>query len=134
MISVDQTILHGEDQVGNCFQACVASIMELSIDEVPHFCDHPNWPSNFDYWLDAYNLYWVEFMCPNGGPDGRSEYWGHHIISGPSPRGDFLHAVVGVGDTIIHDPHPSRDGVLGLPSEWKYGFFVPKNIAKIFKI
>jgi len=38
--------------------------------------------------------------------------FGECILSGKSPRGDFLHSVVADGLTIIHDPHPSRAGIL----------------------
>ena len=31
---------------------------------------------------------------------------GYHILSGKSPRGEFLHSVVANGEDIVHDPHP----------------------------
>lgn len=36
------------------------------------------------------------------------------VAAGPSPRGDFLHACVYRGKTLVHDPHPSRQGLLCL--------------------
>lgn len=37
------------------------------------------------------------------------------IASGPSPRGEFLHAILvsGADGTLIWDPHPSRAGLAG---------------------
>lgn len=45
------------------------------------------------------------------------EYWKHKVeyvlLSGPSPRGNFYHAVVGDTDfNMVHDPHPSGVGIL----------------------
>jgi hypothetical protein len=36
---------------------------------------------------------------------------GYHIINGLSPRGDFYHSVVGQAGKMVHDPHPSGDGL-----------------------
>jgi hypothetical protein len=49
------------------------------------------------------------------------------ILSGPSPRGvKYIHAVVGLFRTIIHDPHPDKTGLLGNPLDWKISYLVPK--------
>ena len=37
---------------------------------------------------------------------------GLHVLAGGSPRGDYLHAVVARGSEIVHDPHPSRVGLM----------------------
>jgi len=37
---------------------------------------------------------------------------GYCILAGKSPRGDFAHAVVGWGMQVVHDPHPSRAGIV----------------------
>jgi hypothetical protein len=34
---VYQTLTQGEGVIGNCWPACIASLLELSIDDVPHF-------------------------------------------------------------------------------------------------
>ena len=55
MIPVDQTILYDPDPaslMGNCFQACVASIFELPLDMVPHFCQEEDWYLLFTNWLE----------------------------------------------------------------------------------
>ena len=36
---VHQTIIGGNDSIGNCFPACLASLLEIDISEVPHFLD-----------------------------------------------------------------------------------------------
>lgn len=57
---------------------------------------------------------------------------GHHdfefpvMFTGASPR-EGRHAVVGVHGEIIHDPHPSRDGLKG-PLAVRTYIFVPHDI------
>lgn len=92
---------------GNCFSACVASLLELSIDEVPYFMSDPEtWWERFLDWLRPRGYY---ALCV---PYSTS-WWpnGYHIIGGRSPR-DTSHAVVGLGEKIVHDPHPDRTGLV----------------------
>lgn len=105
MQAIDQTTF-GEG-LGNCFSACVASILELPIDDVPFFGADELWWTRFSEWLEARNLYAV---CLKHRA-GRAPV-GYHILSGKSPRGEFLHSVVAKGDDIVHDPHPSRANIL----------------------
>lgn len=107
MKPVDQTRFGVPE--GNCFAACVASLLELPLEQVPHFPDHgADWYSAFRDWLRARRLYPVCFEVKRP-EDGRPD--GMHILSGKSPRGEFLHSVVAKGAYIVHDPHPSRAGI-----------------------
>lgn len=108
MKPVDQTSFGYPE--GNCFSACVASILELPIAEVPHFGADETWFDTLSSWLRLRGL-WA-FMVHASERDHRLLLRGHYILSGRSPRGDFLHAVVAHGDMIVHDPHPSRAGLL----------------------
>ena len=126
MIRVDQTLFKAggpEDECGNCFAACIASIMEKPLIQIPNFCAHKDWVLRLNTWLAHMGLYYMEFRSEfNHG----KEDWGFHIMSGPSPRlKGFYHSVVGFKGEIIHDPHPSRTGLL--PCELKemdWGFIV----------
>lgn len=104
MRPVDQTTFGYPN--GNCFPACLASLLHLSIEDVPHFGDD-DWFDRFAAWLRPRGLYPV---CVPKQDDWRPA--GFHILSGRSPRGDFMHAVVAFGAEIVHDPHPSRAGIL----------------------
>lgn len=44
----------------------------------------------------------------------------HYIASGKSPRGDFLHSTVHLDGKLVHDPHPSRDGLDGEPTDFEF--------------
>jgi len=91
MIPLDQTIYgDGENgrSVGNCWQACIASMLDLPLDKVPHFAleSGENWyPDTREFVIKQINM---DLRCfiplfphtPSGG---------YVIGSGPSPRGSF---------------------------------------------
>jgi hypothetical protein len=124
MIPISQTILSSEGVVGNCFQCCVASVLELPLEEVPHFCKEDSWPLNFHEWLNSRGYFWIEVVGCNSHLF--IEYSGYHIISGPSPRNKGLHGVVGLNGEPHFDPHPDKTFLKGEPKDWMYGFLVRK--------
>lgn len=124
MWRVDQTDL--TQTSGNCFQACLASILERDLETIPHFMACPpteNWYANFDRWLTEQGLFSVECrLDKEASIIVPGEYL--CIISGPSPRfADTYHAVVGrtrefaVPELeLIHDPYyPTRNFFDGKP-------------------
>ena len=89
--------------------ACLASILEVDIETVK--CEETdNWYKDVNLWLQA--EHGVALMTVMGIP-----YWfkGYLVVCGESPRG-WEHACVGQvvqgRATVVHDPHPSRDGIL----------------------
>lgn len=95
---------------GNCLSAVLASILEMSIDEVIDTTsdavrDNGFWKSIHD-WLAERGLKIIN--RPVGHPDLQGNY---SIGVGPSPRGPFHHAVVCKSGVMVFDPHPSDDGV-----------------------
>ena len=116
MRPVDQTLFgHG---VGNCFAACVASVLEVPLADVPNFCveySESEWYFALARWLGergfapltqqvnpAVFFEWCSQLWPE-------VYW---IAGGPNPRG-VSHAVVYRGAKLVHDPNPIyRDGLL----------------------
>ena len=145
MTPVDQTRFGcspgaSDDPPGNCWAACIASLLGVSIAEVPDEMEfwkpgmHPRdswrpYEKRMHRWLLERGVVLVEFdlgkamYCgPNDCIDGM-----HYILSGPSPRNpDVLHAVVGRGSParIEHDPHHSRDGLKGDPQKWTFEFLI----------
>jgi len=127
MKPVDQT-LFGEG-VGNCFSASVASLLELPIDEVPSFCaDAEHWPHNFEAWVRqrGYSFFDLHLWSD---PEWHPAEGQLCELAGRSPRGEFDHSVVGQYTDgkyqIVHDPHPSRDGLEGEPKTAM--FLIPLN-------
>lgn len=145
MTPVDQTRFFcgnpgdpAESAPGNCWTACIASLLDLTLTEVPdeaEFWKPGMTPSQswIPYmkeahrWLRGRGFVLVEVQAKHVNYQGPIEIFKsmHCILSGPSPRNkDVFHAVVGRGNEIVHDPHPSRAGLLGDGNEWWYEFLV----------
>lgn len=121
MIPVDQTTFYDPqapigEQRGNCWTACIASLVEREIDEVPNFVQlhvdgGQHWFTHTWEWLQANGYRLVQHSLDSVPMDS------HVIRTGKSPRGEGLyHAVLYLGDEVSHDPHPSRAGLLSLES------------------
>lgn len=133
MKPVNQTIFSSKDDPsikGNCLTACVASLLEMNIEDVPYWAGMPDheWGENFWNFIDnhaircGWGAYYVgeKMKLPE---DSEEEFWnkvkkicsgidGYYIVCGTSPRGFTAgHAVIYKDGKLAHDPHPSRDGV-----------------------
>lgn len=133
MKPVDQSILYHEGSKirGDCYRACIASILELPLEEVPHFMQID--VDTKEYYLGHVQNWLLEKgMFMMSLPEEINEYYkwiidekypGYVIASGVSPRqpeGKTLHhAVVMKSGKIVHDPHPSREGLVGEPLHYE---------------
>jgi hypothetical protein len=120
MIPVDQEFLHKpeEGSIGDCMRACLASVLELPISAVPHFAKlYPTAPEFWNELMDWVELQGYDFshVVPLSCIDPERFY----IVGGPSPRSG-RHAVVSKGMDIVHDPHPSRAGLAGSATVWRF--------------
>lgn len=98
---------------GNCFSACLASVLDLPIEQVPNFYDiapHENGP-----WWDAVRA-WLK---PLGwsvihltlDPAHLGEFPGVFIVGGKTSR-HTDHAVVYQDGHLVHDPFPGGVGLV----------------------
>lgn len=131
MRRIDQQVLHDPDglDVGDCYRACLASILDDAT--VPHFAAiegpeqpgaGPVWWSQARQWLRAeYGIDTASFDITEDVPtplhvlggDETSAWQRHGIGTVQSPRGPFTHAVVvNLDGEVVHDPHPSRASML----------------------
>lgn len=111
---------------GNCFHACMASLFELSIDEVPDWPDGEDWIVGVRTWLRERNL---GILALELGPDsdiGAFEGW--FIVSGPTHGRGIEHATIWRDGQLAHDPHPSQPG-LARP-EWVFMLY-PLDPARL---
>lgn len=115
---IDQTKF-GKDE-GNCFDACLASIFEIpieecSIGEIDY--DTGNRKSDGKHWYLIFEQWCLKrgFIPVTLNPDflGNQGPKGYSIISGKANRG-LYHSTVGYDGKIVHDPHPSRDGLINI--------------------
>lgn len=141
MIPVTQTkvvIKNSKGEViqrGNCYAACIASILELPITEVPNvevfyhldngyhtevlltFLNSKGWDLCTDHMLQRFH---PEFGFSFDGTDENGkipQYYEYkdkyYLVSGKSPR-DVRHICIYQNGKLVHDPHPSREGLTTL--------------------
>jgi hypothetical protein len=116
MTPVKQSKLYCTDGIhnGNCYTACLASLLDLPLWMVPPFEDmfgRGDWRSRTDDWLKRFfnlQLVRVEGHEPSSLPE-------YYIANGPAKRG-VNHSVIYQNGELAHDPHPSCSGLLEV--EW----------------
>ena len=116
MKPVKQTIF--DSSLGDCFRACVASIFEFSISEMPNF-----WEQTQDcdvYWRMTNE--WLSevkgFKCILVEMEDNHKFFLSGLVCvaiGKKVKGGEDHAVVW-RDRLIHDPHLTKTGLMGEPS------------------
>lgn len=110
---VKQTRFHdtAKTEGGNCGEAAVASILGITLIDVPDFRingrDAEAYWSTFKRFIRSYGYY--PYMVPNGQLVLPVMY----LASGPSSRG-CKHMVVMQDGKLLHDPHPSDEGLLSI--------------------
>lgn len=105
--------------LGNCWEACVASILEVDLSDIP--------TAHREEWEDAvgqervyklleylhslgYNL--VEFKMVDGeGVITMRVPSDYYILCGENHQG-LGHTVVALGNEIVHNPNPTDNGIL----------------------
>jgi hypothetical protein len=98
---------------GNCWRAAIASLLEIGIDSMPAFedaghrmfSDTRTWAMNEGYSVFAY--------------DADKPPASYAIAFGQSPRRfDSDHAIVVEDGVMVHDPHPSSEGLRDVKGYW----------------
>lgn len=102
-----QTRLHTDEQHGNCFATCLATLLGYNGIE-----DVPQWETGED-WGDYYQRY-MSFLTKKGFTilrmEGHPHIQGFYIASGFTARGT-KHACIYHNGHLLHDPHPSGEGL-----------------------
>lgn len=108
MKPVTQTILTAPG--GDCFPACLASILEMDLADVPNF-QGDDWQLQYHDWLRPFGLALLTTAIP---ADAQIERFadvvlpGYTILAVDSPRfAPLLHAVVALDGEVVWDPHPA---------------------------
>lgn len=114
MIPVYQTMTVANDGTGNCYNACVASILELPLRDVCGVLpsDNPYWSAWHD-WFRARGLELNWHRDPTEPPKGfaiASGYGGRRYPQGHDRAGEeIMHAAVVFNGKLIHDPFPGAE-------------------------
>ena len=136
MKRVYQTRFGGADapqaEQGNCMQACIASILEIPLEEAFDTTLYPDetWFDKFNEWLAGYQLACVYFESSKEHPIRCTEILGYHIneVWSGSLK-NTKHAVVCHNDRLVHNPNErcqETNGNIGVymficlnPAKWK---------------
>lgn len=124
---------------GDCFRACIASLLDLEVTEVPHV--------NADITFEEWDKMYRDFLHDRGyrkialplvasSPEEALSItagWADglpYIFSGADRLGSGSHAVIAQHGKIIHDPNPksAEPYIFGpFPGDGRYGceFIVP---------
>ena len=131
MIPVYQTIMYQHEPriYGDCMRASIASILELPIEEVPHFLQLAEGRVYEFYDLiedflttKGYLVLWQRSVAYHWQPGHPDVY---HLMSGPSPRHPGVqHSVVGRNGVPYFDPHPDGTMLGGTSEQWTCSFLI----------
>lgn len=107
---------------GNCLSACIASLLELTIEEVPNFHEGvaPGAPqddpegckifwSNVHAFMNKKGFGMIHFEDENVR-DMQKHLGGYFLAGGKSPTG-YQHACIYTQNGLAHDPHPEGGGI-----------------------
>lgn len=117
MTPYNQLVLHDPEnnQYGDCQRACIASLLDIAPVQIPHFHESGD-PLKFRKSLNGYlatmgliHITTEPFNFRQGQFRGMANCY--HMIYGQTVRGT-RHAVVALNGEIIHDPHPSKAGLI----------------------
>lgn len=131
-----QKFLTEEGKVGDCWRCCVAAVLGLPAEEVPHFLvlnDNErtgDMDADTQRWLNARG-YGMVYASTFGGRESlRYPCYSADlkafpspvvIAAGPTPRSKKPgqhHAVVMQGGVMLYDPHPSEAGLTAITQEY----------------
>lgn len=130
-----QKLLVENGEVGDCWRCCVAAIVGLNAEDVPHFLltsdgkTNHNMDPDTQRWLNqrGYGMIYATAIgcsrgaiwCPRYADD---EIQPPPLITcGPTCRSEGLgkhHAVITIGGKLVYDPHPSEAGLTAIAEEY----------------
>lgn len=124
MKPVDQLVV-GKLGLGDCFRACVASIFEFPIEEMPNYWDQTQDAHEFWMLVNEWTRKRLGVACITVSVAKEHAYIMDDVLcvaQGRQNRSDEEHAVVWKNG-LIHDPHPARAGLINEPDT--FTFFAP---------
>lgn len=123
-----QTFLREDGKIGDCWRCCIAAVLQVPAEIVPHFLleDQGNGGCSVDErtqaWLNERGFVLLRaktFAITRDCVTLPTEY--PRIICGPSPRSKHLgqhHACIAIADRLVYDPHPAGTGLTAITDEY----------------
>tara|TARA_Y100000310_G_scaffold42448_1_gene39742 strand:+ start:271 stop:690 length:420 start_codon:yes stop_codon:yes gene_type:complete len=121
-----------ESEQGNCMAACLASIFELSLEDVPDFSGNIAngvWYGILSNWLAKRNLA-LHFPALNSGAPPGIQIM--EVKSTTLSNPDDGHVVVIENGNVVHDPNPRAKAVGERISYWTFVVIDPA-LTKVIK-
>ena len=132
-----QTLLVENGEIGDCWRCCIAAVLGLPVNEVPHFARGDNGKHNSECdadtqrWLNERG-YRMTYANAIGGTRESLHFPRYAsdcdrfpdvplIAAGPTCRSVGLgkhHAVVMIGGKVAYDPHPSDTGLTAIVEQY----------------
>jgi hypothetical protein len=122
MIRIFQTKFGDE---GNCFAACVASLLEVDLRSIPQLGSTEGWDDYTDrlnpFLVSEHHCFLQHLLYKDFSQWYDENFKGSYcIVSGQSNENPSLeHAVMWRDGKIVHDPNPKQLGIAGI----NHGFF-----------
>lgn len=116
-----------DKKAGDCWRCCIAAVVGLPAESVPHFLQidldtrgtdgHKDCDSLTQQWLleRGFMLVRGNFYFDYTWGDDRADF--PIIKCGPTPRSKRMHqhhAVVYIRDEMVYDPHPDNSGLTAI--------------------
>lgn len=114
MTPIEQTILSNGDTHGDCVRACTASMLNMSIENVPNFIIFDKWYKKWINFLYKHDIKLKKIPFKNNIPTFKNYYF----VSGNTCRKTH-HMVIMKDGKIVHDPHPSKNGIIDICHIWE---------------
>jgi len=126
-------------QIGDCWRTCIACLLDLAPDQVPHFVephldDGPAATAFARRWLASRGFGLIQFAY-TGALQGILDAQAAvnpdtYFLLGGMSRSGVLHSVIARNDAIEWDPHPDDVGVIGPDPNGLYWleFLVPSLV------
>lgn len=135
-IFYDMLVMHDKNlgTQGDCMRASLATLLQEDPATIPHFMSdpaEPNWIYGVNKFLAVRGLFYAQM--PNVRlfwHSSAGDVW--HLLIGKSVRGSN-HAVVAKNGKMVHDPHPSRAGLISSDLTWhtdlQVGFLIRRGLV-----
>lgn len=125
-----QTFLSEHGQIGDCWRCCIAAVIGMDAELVPHFLlmrgggHNPYCDEDTQEWLNEKGYAFIRVMGKNN-----IRYDGFYeskiplplISAGPTERSKGMgkhHAVVTIDNEVVYDPHPSEAGLTAITEQY----------------
>lgn len=134
MIPIMQT-RYGKD-VGNCFNACLASLLEIPLEEIDFDLHDYFWQYEVNEHLKKYNVFYLQVKWGTLSPVADNQY----VIASGKNRDGVYHAVIAkiwnedltIRLEVVHDPNKNND-LDEIGEIESVGFLIPLNNMQLDK-